>query len=155
MSFIRGCKPKTQPKSEPIPKIISDVVQFLERKGHECPMIIGMSDHQLKWCMKDECDAVKTRKWMTEEQTKQELLMKTLKDEGHTCVEICESFPIQVCWCHETPCKNLQTADMEQRQEQEEKFAERLKSEGHTCVSIGEKYPIRVFWCEETHCKGK
>jgi hypothetical protein len=39
-------------------------------------------------------------------QNKQEELMNRLKQEGHTCVCVCESYPVQVEWCHQTPCKN-------------------------------------------------
>lgn len=30
-----------------------------------------------------------------------------LMKDGHTCVLFKETKPVQVCWCHQTPCKNL------------------------------------------------
>lgn len=34
-------------------------------------------------------------------------LLKKLKDEGHKCVHIMETFPAKIRWCHQTPCADI------------------------------------------------
>lgn len=29
-----------------------------------------------------------------------------LAKEGHTCISVMESYPVQIGWCQSTPCKN-------------------------------------------------
>lgn len=39
-------------------------------------------------------------------QAKEKIFIKKLKNEGHTCIWIMESYPIQTAWCEQTPCVN-------------------------------------------------
>ena len=91
--------------SEPSPKIMNELVEFLKEKGHSCMMIVGRKDHKFKWCMKDVCPSTEVLKTMRKEHEEQEQLVTRLRAEGHTCVSIGERYPIYVGWCQQTPCQ--------------------------------------------------
>jgi hypothetical protein len=44
---------------------------------------------------------------MADEDAEAEAFAEKLESEGHTCVEILESYPCQVSWCEKTPCANV------------------------------------------------
>ncbi len=43
---------------------------------------------------------------MDKMQELQDKLVTSLKDKGHTCIQILESYPTQTVWCKQDPCKN-------------------------------------------------
>lgn len=98
---------------EPHPPIMDELCALLKARGHSCASIVGMYDHEFKWCGKDICPSTKMYDDMRKRQAKQEQLVHKLRAEGHKCISIAESYPMQVFWCNQTPCKraNMECED--------------------------------------------
>jgi len=84
------------------------------------------------------------------EQYKKELFMEELKHMGHKCIEIGESYPIQVFWCGENPCRSTDKIKSDN-----DKLLEKLRNEGHDCIGV--MYDLvnkeeKIKWCENTPC---
>lgn len=153
-------------KPSQTPKIVTEVSSMIQEKGHTCVRIVGS---KLDWCMKDECEEKKAREHMRKLDNEEMAFEQKLRDEGHKCISHMESYPVQIDWCHETPCSKLTVKEvkedefqsndvqksMKERNEEQKAFAKSLSANGHTCVSIGERYPIYVGWCHQTPCTGK
>jgi len=62
--------------------------------------------------------------------------------EGHTCVDMCRSYPTSIIWCeNKEVCVVKTTRKM-------------LRDEGHTCLSPPEALGDRILWCGEQECDG-
>lgn len=46
------------PHVEPIPQIVSEVMEFIKQKGHTCGFY-NLVDNKMSWCQQDECEDVK------------------------------------------------------------------------------------------------
>ena len=80
--------------------IYDKLLSTLQKEGHECGKVEG---NKLIWCENDFCP-----KWydnMDAEQKKEEEFAAKLEADGHTCVDLAESYPVQVFWCQQNPCK--------------------------------------------------
>ena len=115
---------------ETIPVISTDKRSFLDQlkdEGHKC-IRIDSSNDDVMWCGETPCKEVRRvveqyfRRLPKEVTFEQKLKMMNknleqkafatkLKEEGHQCVRIRESYPIQVSWCRKTICKysNIET----------------------------------------------
>lgn len=91
-------------KLEEPPIIIKELCDFLQDKGHNCMRIIGLNNHIFEWCQKDECPSSKMRTKMNTINEERMAFVEELKLQGHKCVKILESFPVQVRWCEHIPC---------------------------------------------------
>jgi hypothetical protein len=45
--------------------------------------------------------------WAAEQELRNTQIIKALQEKGHTCIVSLESYPSQVSWCQEEPCKNV------------------------------------------------
>ena len=90
-------------KPVPIPEIVKQVAQFIKDRGHEC-VEISAFDNKLDWCMQDECKTIKERKLTKDEHDRQMDFAGKLVSEGHECISYKETIPVQIGWCHQTPC---------------------------------------------------
>jgi hypothetical protein len=88
-----------------IPVITKKLMEFLEKNGHIC-QTYNISSNKLEWCNSDICKEILVRNSMEELQKKQENFIKELEQKNHTCIQILESYPMQVQWCGKNPCKN-------------------------------------------------
>jgi hypothetical protein len=91
---------------KPRPKIMEELAEFLESKGHSCPMIIGTNNHKFEWCGKDICPRTIMENDMRQRQNQQEEHMDKLRSEGHTCITTMECYPVRIRWCEQNPCVN-------------------------------------------------
>jgi len=98
-------EPKKSMKIEPHPVIMDELVEFLKSKEHQCMMIVGLTDHEFRWCKKDICTTTLAQVNMNQRQSKEQIFKAKLLAEGHKCVYEMESFPVQIGWCGQTPCK--------------------------------------------------
>lgn len=89
---------------------------------------------------------------LKEKQNKENEFVKKLREEGHKCIRIKESYPSKTIWCESTPCKNI-IDDAKERQNKENEFVRKLREEGHTCIRILECFPSKTGWCHNTPCK--
>ncbi len=93
--------------NETVPKILTDVAEFLNAKGHLCVQIIGINDYELKWCQKDFC-VISEEECKTKEINHEQMeFAGKLADEGHKCISYTDSYPVEIGWCNETPCKDV------------------------------------------------
>jgi hypothetical protein len=91
---------------EPHPKIMDELTNFLESKGHECVRIEGINNYTFKWCQKDICLTRLAHEQMDQREKENIEFAEQLSAQGHTCIHYLEKIPIQISWCHENPCKN-------------------------------------------------
>uniref|UniRef100_A0A6G6ACS9 Uncharacterized protein n=1 Tax=Borely moumouvirus TaxID=2712067 RepID=A0A6G6ACS9_9VIRU len=94
-------------KSNQIPKIMKKLCDFLKKNNHECCSIIGTSNHEFEWCMKDICEEKLMIEDMARRQAEEDAFVEKLVREGHTCIYIMESYPSQTGWCEQKVCINL------------------------------------------------
>ncbi len=87
-----------------MPKIVKKVINFLETEGHKCYMY-DTRKKQLDWCNEDICRSVINMERMEKMQEEQMKFGRELTEKGHTCVGYAESYPVQICWCGNEPCK--------------------------------------------------
>lgn len=85
------------------PKIVTDVITFLESKGHQC-MMYNMSKQNLEWCCKDECLRTIALANMNKRNIKAYELADSLKKQGHNCIMYLESYPVKISWCNQETC---------------------------------------------------
>ena len=81
------------------PQIVNELINFLESKGHTCTMY-NMTKKILEWCHKDECIREKALKNILYGYGNADRLI----NQGHTCVIILESNPVQIIWCQQENC---------------------------------------------------
>jgi hypothetical protein len=86
-----------------IPVIVKKVIELLENNGHKC-MIYNISKGNLEWCNKDECIRTKTLNEMEIRNKQQMQFADDLKQKGHQCINILESYPVQIRWCNQEKC---------------------------------------------------
>ena len=101
-----GYRP-TPIKMENPPAIMTQICELMKAKGHSCMTISGMTEHKFEWCQKEICPETQILNDMRRRNDEQEALIFKLKNGGHVCISIKESYPIQVGWCQETPCKHI------------------------------------------------
>lgn len=94
---------------EPVPrKAIEQACTFLREHKHRCGGIWASGSERLKWCGRtdadDVCREVEERKQMERANEKEMKRAHRLEKQGHTCVEILESFPVQIRWCRQPVC---------------------------------------------------
>lgn len=90
-----------------IPKVVNNLVEFLNRQGHSECTGAYIPDCVVEWCRHDTC--LNAGKWERMEQMDVNLnkLMSELKAKGHTCVTLGQRFPPSVSWCKSEQCLNL------------------------------------------------
>ncbi|BCS82509.1 hypothetical protein QLL95_gp0020 [Cotonvirus japonicus] len=89
------------------PLIMKELCKFLKENDHACCMIIGMQNHKFKWCMKDVCERKLMYDDMARRQAEEDKFVEKLRNEGHTCIRIMESYPSQTGWCRQKICVNI------------------------------------------------
>lgn len=168
------CPPKIE-YEEP-PKIMTMMCDLLKAQGHECVMIIGMKNHEFKWCQKQVCPEAKIRANMAQRNHEAHEFADKLRQEGHRCISYMESYPVQIGWCEQTPCIRaekcseikvhklepitgpiqLESPDsMAERNRKAMEFGDKLVRDGHECVEHLESYPVQISWCNKTPCAHK
>jgi hypothetical protein len=88
-----------------MPKIVSEVTEFLRSRGHICP-IYFTNTQKLEWCCNDECLEVQKNNQMKKRNDENEKFAEELIKNGHTCVYYMESYPVQIGWCRQEQCVN-------------------------------------------------
>lgn len=78
---------------------LNNDIQTKEDKQNEDGIVIKLDTH-------NDTDFVIDDDEMQRRQLKQELRIKNLIKEGHTCVSELECFPIRISWCNQNPCIN-------------------------------------------------
>ena len=79
-------------------------------------------------------------------QKEREDLIWELQNKGHECIEIKESYPIQVGWCKQYPCKGIFILN-----ETPNELVDKLYAQGHTCVTFNH-LTNDIEWCERDPC---
>lgn len=87
-----------------IPLITTQIINLLKSNGHTCALY-NMQNKTLEWCNQDKCKNTEVYLNMEIRQKQQEELVKKLEKQGHKCIRIMESYPMQVGWCNKTPCE--------------------------------------------------
>jgi len=85
-------------------------VKKLTGEGHTCISIMESYPSKTSWCEQTPCINSKKDPMyddMEERQAEEDALVKKLESEGHTCISILQSYPTQMNWREQTPCKNL------------------------------------------------
>lgn len=85
------------------PIIVNKVTELLKNNGHKC-MMYNITKGYLEWCNKDECIRTKTLKDMDFRNQQQMQFADELKQKGHQCIQIMESYPVQIRWCGQEKC---------------------------------------------------
>ena len=83
--------------------------KMLARKGHTCIEILDTSPSRTKWCGKDVCTNNKNMQREADSykrDSEQSDLRRKLVKDGHTCVQILDTWPSKTSWCGEKICKN-------------------------------------------------
>ena len=92
-----------------------DKIDLLHNNGHICIEILETYPPTISWCNQQKCvkhSYIKTKSSVSDNDTIESQNEKALKyakkleSEGHTCIEILESYPIQVKWCNQQKCIN-------------------------------------------------
>jgi hypothetical protein len=87
------------------PQIVKEVITLLESRGHQC-MMYNISKGILEWCNKDQCIRTQSLKDMAYRNTQAMEFADELRKQGHCCVRIMESYPVQISWCNQETCNN-------------------------------------------------
>lgn len=85
---------------------LSNKIDLLHNNGHICIRILETYPPTISWCNQKKCiynndDTIESIESKNEKALK---YAEKLESEGHTCVEILESYPIQIKWCHQKEC---------------------------------------------------
>ena len=89
------------PEPSPTPEIMNKILKLLEENGHTCGEIEGWTTHELK----------KRRKERAEECNRRVAFASELREKGHKCVFIMESYPPQIGWCRQEICRDIDKND--------------------------------------------
>lgn len=96
-------------EEKPAPlEAIEAACDFLRQRKHSCGGIWGPAPERFGWCGRtdpaDVCREVEQHQNMERENEKRMKRARRLDREGHTCVEVLESFPVQIRWCRQPVC---------------------------------------------------
>ena len=85
------------------PQIVKDIIALLEIKDHQC-MMYNISKGMLEWCNKDKCVRTQSLNDMEYRNRQAMEFADKLSNQGHYCVRILESYPVQISWCNQETC---------------------------------------------------
>lgn len=94
-----------------------DFARQLIQDGHTCVHLRFGPPFSFDWCTQIPCTGqtqgapIPQKPQLTNEQKRVKdeegkAFVQQLRQNGHTCVSIGESFPISYSWCFQTPCSN-------------------------------------------------
>jgi len=118
----------------------------MEREGHFCARFIGwpIEEAQMYRCSRTDgqCQAVIDEQWRKDESARVKSLSAKLKERGHKCVELRQTYPPQLAWCRQRQCPdNFAERAREELDEQiweqsQKDWLIRHTLDGHTCLEF-------------------
>ena len=104
--LLNGFRPIQQEIFEPMPITVTEMIDFLKLKGHQCCMY-DQHENRLNWCRCDKCKEMINIKYMMMCGNDSMKLLELLRANGHKCIKCNESYPQQILWYHSEPCSHL------------------------------------------------